>query len=229
MAATDAKAKTPTNVGHQPGTPENPLHTIATVPNLITLCRLILTIVFLVLYPIPELRLPAIVIFIIAASTDWLDGQVARRTHQVSVFGKRFDPVMDRVLIFSGVLALLLAKLIPVWVAVFLVARDVYLGLGGLFLMKTRGITIDVAYIGKAATFVLMAGFAVVLLGIFEVPGLGLIESAALPGWGSEGVSLGMWAIYVGIVLSFSTAVVYTVRGVRALRTHSAQNRRQQG
>lgn len=229
MAATDSNAKTSATVGHQPGTPENPLHAIATIPNLITLCRLVLTIVFLVLYPIPELRLPAIVIFIIAASTDWLDGQVARRTHQVSVFGKRFDPVMDRVLIFSGVLALFLARLIPVWVAVFLVLRDVYLGLGGLFLMKTRGIMIDVAYIGKAATFVLMSGFAVVLLGIFEVPGLGLIESPALPGWGSQGVSLGMWAIYVGVILSFSTAVVYTGRGIRALRARGTQGSRQQG
>ncbi|MBS5478295.1 MAG: CDP-alcohol phosphatidyltransferase family protein, partial [Coriobacteriia bacterium] len=88
MAATQSSVSTSATtvgpVGHQPGTPENPLHTILTVPNVITLCRLFLTIVFLVLYPISELRTPAIVIFIIAASTDWLDGQVARRTLQVS-------------------------------------------------------------------------------------------------------------------------------------------------
>lgn len=224
MAATDSNASTSAQtavgpIGHQPGTPENPLHTIATVPNLITLCRLILTAVFLVMYPVAELRTLAIVTFIVAASTDWLDGQVARRTHQVSVFGKRFDPVMDRVLIFSGLLALFLARLVPVWVAVFLVARDVYLGLGGLYLMKGRNITIDVAYVGKAATFVLMSGFAVLLLGLFEVPGLGLLETPALPGWGSEPASLGIWAIYVGIVLSFITAIVYTIRGARALMT----------
>ncbi|MBS5449740.1 MAG: CDP-alcohol phosphatidyltransferase family protein [Coriobacteriia bacterium] len=225
MAATQSSVSTSATtvgpVGHQPGTPENPLHTILTVPNVITLCRLFLTIVFLVLYPISELRTPAIVIFIIAASTDWLDGQVARRTHQVSVFGKRFDPVMDRVLIFSGVLALFIARLIPVWVAVFLVARDVYLAVGGLILRRARGIFIDVAYVGKAATFVLMSGFAVLLLGLFPVPGLGLVESAALPGWGSQEASLGIWGIYVGVALSFITAIVYTVRGARALMAAS--------
>lgn len=205
---------------HQLGTPENPLHTVKTVPNLITACRLVLTIAFLFMYPHEPLRVFACVIFILAASTDWLDGQVARRTHQVSVFGKRFDPVMDRVLIFSGVLALVLSDLIPLWVVVFLVGRDVYLGVGGFALRCVGRIYIDVVFIGKACTFVLMSGFAVVLLGLFPVPGLGLVESAALPGWGTSSVSLGMWAIYVGCVLSLITALIYTARGVRALRLY---------
>lgn len=205
-----------------PGTPENPLHTIATIPNFITLCRLILTGVFLAMYPHEELRTPAVVIFIIAACTDWFDGQIARHFHQVSVFGKRFDPVMDRVLIFSGVLALVMANLIPIWVVVFLVARDVYLAIGGLILRRVCNVTIDVCYVGKACTFVLMAGFAVVLFGLFQVPGLHWINVAWLPGFGAESVSLGMWAIYVGCVLSFSAAVVYTARGARAMRDHYA-------
>lgn len=203
-----------------PGTPQNPLHTLATVPNLITLCRLILTIAFLFMFPHERLRTVAIVIFIVAASTDWFDGQIARKFRQVSVFGKRFDPVMDRVLIFSGVIALVVGQLVPLWIVVFLVARDVYLALGGLILRTLCGATIDVCYIGKACTFILMAGFAVVLLGLFPVPGLNLIDSAWLPGFGSKSVSLGMWAIYVGCVLSFCAAVVYTVRGARALRSH---------
>lgn len=205
---------------HQPGTPENPLHTIYTVPNLITACRLLLTVAFLIMYPHESLRTFACVIFILAASTDWLDGQVARRTHQVSVFGKRFDPVMDRVLIFSGVLALVISKLIPPWIVIFLICRDLYLGIGGLILKRVAGIFIDVVFIGKVCTFVLMSGFAVVLLGLFPVSGLGIVESPMLPGWGAAPVSLGMWAIYVGTVLSFITAIIYTVRGARALRLY---------
>lgn len=212
----------PSSVHALPGTPENPLHTIATIPNLITLCRLILTGVFLVMYPHEDLRTPAVIIFIVAACTDWFDGQIARRFHQVSVFGKRFDPVMDRVLIFSGVLALVMAQLIPLWIVVFLVARDVYLALGGLVLRKVCNVTIDVCYVGKACTFVLMAGFAVVLFGLFPVPGLRLVNLAWLPGFGDSPVSLGMWAIYAGCLLSFSAAVVYTVRGARAMRDHYA-------
>lgn len=201
-----------------PGTPENPLHTVLTVPNFITLCRLILTGVFLWMYPHENLRFPATVIFVVAACTDWFDGQIARRFHQVSVFGKRFDPVMDRVLIFSGVLALVMARLIPLWVVVFLVLRDVYLAVGGLILRKVCDVTLDVCYVGKACTFVLMAGFAVVLFGLFPVKGLGLVDVPWLPGFGFGEVSFGMWLIYVGCVLSFSAAFVYTVRGVRAMR-----------
>lgn len=200
-----------------PGTPENPLHSVATIPNLITLCRLLLTVAFLFMFPCEELRTAAIVVFIVAASTDWFDGQVARRFHQVSVLGKRFDPVMDRLLIFSGVAALVMGKLIPLWVVVFLIVRDVYLGIGGLILKKRRGIIIDVCYVGKACTFVLMAGFAAVMLGFLPVPGLGVAEISWLPGFGSDSVSLGMWAIYIGCILSLCAAMVYTLRGVRAL------------
>lgn len=209
-----------------PGTPENPLHTIATIPNLITLCRLILTGVFLCMYPHEDLRTPAVAIFIVAACTDWFDGQIARRFRQVSVFGKRFDPVMDRVLIFSGVLALVMAHLIPLWVVAFLVARDAYLAVGGLILRKVCHVTIDVCYVGKACTFVLMAGFATVLCGLFPVRGLNLVNVSWLPGFGNTPASLGIWAIYAGCVLSLSAAVVYTVRGVRAMRNHFAHESR---
>ena len=176
-----------------PGTPENPLHTVLTVPNFITLCRLILTGVFLWMYPHENLRFPATVIFV--------------------------------VLIFSGVLALVMAHLIPLWVVVFLVLRDVYLAVGGLILRKVCDVTLDVCYVGKACTFVLMAGFAVVLFGLFPVKGLGLVDVPWLPGFGFGEVSFGMWLIYVGCVLSFSAAFVYTVRGVRAMR-HYLEHRR---
>ena len=201
-----------------PGTPENPLDTLLTVPNLITLCRLILTAVCLVLFPIEEYRTVAIAIFIVASSTDWFDGQVARRFHQVSYFGKRFDPIMDRVLIFSGLTALAMGRLVPVWVVVYLVLRDIYLGIGGFLLGRFYSASIDVCYVGKACTFVLMAGFAIVMLGLFPVPGLDLFECSWLPGFGASSVSLGMWTIYVGCILSFSAASIYTAQALRIMR-----------
>ena len=200
-----------------PGTSENPLNTIATLPNLITLFRLIFTISFVIMYCTERFRLVGIIFFILAASTDWLDGQVARRTHQVSYFGKRFDPVMDRVLIFSGVLALLITQRLPVWIALFLILRDLYLLIGALVIRTQRNRMIDVVYIGKACTFILMTGFAVLLLNLFPVDGLGLYEASWLPGFGSEGTSFGIWLIYIGTILSFITACVYTVKGIKVL------------
>lgn len=204
--------------GHQPGTPENPLHTLLTPANLITLLRLVLAFLFLFLYPYESTRLASIIILIVAASTDWLDGQIARRTHTVSVFGKRMDPVMDRVLILFALLALLLSGLLPPWIIAFLILRDVYLAIGGAILKILTGNIIDVVYVGKAATFILMTGFAMLLLNFVPVGGLGLIDTPLLPGWGSAPVSLGMWAVYLGLICSFSAACVYTGRGARALR-----------
>ncbi|MBR2834473.1 MAG: CDP-alcohol phosphatidyltransferase family protein [Coriobacteriales bacterium] len=206
------------------GSPENPLHTLKTIPNLITLFRLILTVAFLIMYQFEDLRIASICIYIVAASTDWFDGQIARRFNQVSVFGKRFDPIMDRVLIFSAVLALLFAGLIPVWIVVFIIARDVYLFLGGSYVLKKTHTVIDVVFIGKACTFVLMAGFAVQLLQIFIVPGLNLFEASWLPGFGSEPVSIGIWIIYIGCILSFITACVYTAKGLKLIKESTSQD-----
>lgn len=203
-------------MGALPGTPENPLHTLKTVPNLITLFRLVFTIAFLYLYLCTENTTVAVVLFILAASTDWIDGQVARRFRQVSVFGKRFDPIMDRVLIFSGVLALLLSGRLPLWVVVFLIARDGVLLIGSVFLKLTINKVIDVCYVGKACTFVLMTGFAILLFDLFVVPGLGLWDLAWLPGFGAAPASLGIWLVYIGCLLSLAAACIYIFRGVRA-------------
>lgn len=202
----------------RPGTPANPLHKIATLPNLITALRLLFTMCFLVLYPQQATHTAAVVLFIIAACTDWVDGKLARHLNQVSVFGKRFDPIMDRVLIFSGVIALLITDRIPLWTFVYLVVRDGLLAVGGFILLKRRHRIPDVCYIGKACTFILMAGFSVLLFDLFEVPGLNIFECAFLPGFGAATVSFGIWMVYVGCILSVIAACVYVVRGIRILK-----------
>lgn len=203
------------------GTSLNPSHRLLTIPNIITLLRLVFTVLFLVLYPTEQFHVMAICLFIVAACTDWIDGKLARRLQQVSWIGKRFDPVMDRILIFSGLLALVFTSRVPVWIVVFLVARDVLLFLGGFLTLKKSNRLPDVCYIGKACTFVLMAGFAVLLLDLAPVPGLGLVDSEAFPGLGTSSTSIGTWLVYLGCVLSFVAATIYTVRGVRILRSNA--------
>ncbi len=79
-------------------------------------------------------RTSALVCYVVAASTDFLDGQIARRTQTVSWLGKIMDPVMDRVLLFTGVLGLLIVGDLPMWVPAFVIGRDLGLGAGGLIL-----------------------------------------------------------------------------------------------
>ena len=72
-------------------------------------------------------RVVAIVIYAIAASTDWMDGQIARMTKTVSWLGKVMDPICDRALLFTGVLGLVVRGELPIWVCVLIIGRDIYL------------------------------------------------------------------------------------------------------
>ena len=204
------------------GTSGNPSTQILTVANVITFCRLALTIIFLVLFAGGEHRYEALACYVVAATTDFLDGQIARRTRTVSWLGKIMDPIMDRVLLFTGVLGLLIVGELPVWVPVFVIGRDVYLALGGMVLQRFRRRPIDVAYVGKAATALLMFGFCDLLLGLPEMPGLGLTGAAWLPGLNSTPSAVGILFVYAGVVCSFVTALVYTYRGVQIVRESRA-------
>lgn len=200
------------------GTSGNPSTQVLTLANVITFCRLALTIAFLVLFAGGEHRTLALVCYVVAATTDFLDGQVARRTQTVSWLGKIMDPIMDRVLLFTGVLGLLIVGDLPLWVPVFVIGRDVYLGIGGLILQHFRRRPIDVVYVGKAATALLMFGFCDLLLGVPVIEGLGLVDVSWLPGLNAHDAALGIFFVYAGIVCSIITAFVYTAKGIQVIR-----------
>ena len=205
------------------GTSENPSTQVLTVANVITFCRLGLTIAFLLLFAAGHERTIALVCYVVAATTDFLDGQVARRTQTVSWLGKIMDPIMDRILLFTGVLGLLIVGELPLWVPVFVIGRDVYLAAGSLVLQHYRRRPVDVAYVGKAATALLMFGFCDLLLGLPVVEGLGLVDVAWLPGLNDLSAAVGIFFVYAGVVCSFVTAIVYTVEGVRIVRDSRVQ------
>ncbi len=204
------------------GTPENPSSAIFTVANFITLCRLILTMFFLFLFPKAHARGVALVCYVIAAVTDFLDGQVARRTQTVSWLGKIMDPIMDRVLLFTGVLGLVMADELPFWVALVVIGRDVYLAGGAVYLQQYQRRPVDVVFVGKIATACLMFGFCDMLLGIPVVNGLGIFDKWWLPGLNSQPVALGILFVYVGLFFSILTAVIYTCKGIQIIREKSA-------
>lgn len=224
LADTDAAEAQAQGIADSPvGTSENPSSQVFTVANLITLCRFCLTIAFLALFAGGHHRTAALVCYVVAATTDFLDGQVARRTQTVSWLGKIMDPIMDRVLLFTGVLGLLIVGDLPLWVPVFVIGRDVYLGIGGLVLQHFRRRPIDVVYVGKAATALLMFGFCDLLLGVPVIEGLGLADVSWLPGLNAHAAALGIFFVYAGIVCSIITAFVYTAKGIQVIR-QSRQN-----
>ena len=177
------------------GTSDYPSNKIFTISNFITFTRLILTLVFLYLFVTDNNRIVAIVIYAIAASTDWMDGQIARMTKTVSWLGKVMDPICDRALLFTGVLGLVVRGELPIWVCVLIIGRDIYLGIGTLIVRHYHRRPIDVVFPGKIATALLMTGFSLMLLGIPVVDGWNLLPStsAAFPGLNGSAVPLGIF------------------------------------
>ena len=206
------------------GSSDNPSNRILTVANAFTIMRMLLTCLFLVLFIQGICRPLAIATYAVAACTDWADGQIARRTQTVSWFGKLLDPICDRFLLFTGVLGLVIVGELPVWVAILVIARDCYLAVGGLIVRRFRERPVDVVYIGKIATALLMFGFCDLLLGAPVVSGLGLVGASWLPGLNAEPAAVGIFFVYAGCACSFATACVYTKKGleVRSLATDDA-------
>lgn len=181
---------------------------ILTIPNLISFARLCLVPVFFVLL-LDGRNIAAAIVFAIAAGSDFIDGQIARRTNSVSRLGQLLDPAVDRILMISGVVGLCLVDRVPVWTVVLVIARDLYLLYGGTVLTFKYHTRVPVVFAGKVATTLLFIGFALLLINVPQLAGLGIFEASWLPGFGSSTYGLGIWFVYAGLVISVFTTAHY--------------------
>lgn len=172
---------------------------VLTLPNVLSGLRLLGVPVFLWLILVPEADLWAVLLLIVAGFTDWLDGYLARRWHQISRLGQLLDPIADRLYILATLIGLLLRGIVPWWFVVLLVSRDVVMSVV-LLALKRRGVTgLPVHFLGKAATFCLLYAFPLLLLGDGSGP---LAQVALVFGWAFAvwGTALYWWAgfLYIG-------------------------------
>lgn len=196
---------------------------IFTLANVVSFIRLCMVPAYLVLL-LDGHDVLAAFLFALAASTDFVDGQLARRTHTVSRLGQLLDPAVDRILMIAGVVGLLLVGRLPLWIIVVVVARDALLLAGGAFLLKRKK-RVAVVFMGKVATTLLFIGFAGLLLNLPLIPGLGICDIAWLPGFNGFDVSWGIWFVYGGLALALFTTAIYIRNGIEALGgndTHAA-------
>lgn len=200
------------------GSSHNPSTEIFTLANAVSFGRIILTIIFFFLFINHANRLVCLVMYGIAALTDFLDGQIARRTQTVSWVGKLLDPAVDRFLIFTGVVGLCWVGEVPLWIPLVIVGRDCIVGLGMLLIRKYRPKPLDVLYIGKAATAALMVGFCWLLVGFPVLEGFGWIDVSWLPLLNNTSACLGILVVYVGTILSVITGIGYILEEFQVLR-----------
>ena len=138
---------------------------ILTAPNLITMVRLACIPLFLWLLFGAHRQTAAAILLAVLGATDWVDGHVARRFHQVSTLGKILDPVADRILVGTSVIAIIVYGAVPVWFGVATVAREAVVSIAVLVLASLGAKRIDVLWVGKAGTFALMFSYPAFLLG----------------------------------------------------------------
>jgi cardiolipin synthase len=183
---------------------------IWTVPNLVSFARLAGVPLFLYLFLVAEQEVAGVVVLAVGGTTDWVDGYLARRLGQVSRLGELLDPFADRLYILATLVAFTVAGVVPWAFAAALLARELTVGVG-LLVLRRYGIgPPQVHYVGKTATFLLLAAFPMLLLARVSA-GAAVIASPA--GW-----ALAWW----GLVLYWVAGVLYLsqiVAAVRAART----------
>ncbi|SDY20250.1 CDP-diacylglycerol--glycerol-3-phosphate 3-phosphatidyltransferase [Modestobacter sp. DSM 44400] len=179
---------------------------VLTLPNALSVLRLLGVPVFLWLLLGPHADGWAIVVLAVAGFTDWADGKLARALGQSSRLGALLDPAADRLYIIATLVAFVLRDVVPLWVVGVLVGREVVLGGTLLALHRAGWPPLQVHYLGKAATFLLLYAFPLLLLADGENP----VAAVARP----IANALTVW----GGVLYLLAGVLYVVQAVGLIR-----------
>jgi cardiolipin synthase len=182
---------------------------VLTAANLISMARLLGVPLFLYLFLVvgtPGATAAAVVVLAVGGTSDWIDGYVARRFGQVSRLGELLDPLADRLYILATVLAFTVRGVLPLAFTAALLLRELVL-LVSLAVRRRYGYgPPPVHYLGKAATFILLFSFPVLLLAD--------VSEAAAPVAHPAGWGLAWW----GIVLYWLAAALYVREAVFLVR-----------
>jgi cardiolipin synthase len=183
----------------------SPTGRVLTAPNALSLLRLLGIPLFLYLLLARRADGAAVAVLMVSGFTDYLDGRIARSWGQYSRLGALLDPLVDRLYVVATMVGLTLRHVVPLWVPVGLIARDVLLA-GFLPVLRRRGYgPLPVHFLGKAATFDLLSGFPLVLLGAGRGPAAEIVRPV---GW-----AFVLW----GFALYWWAGVLYVVQARRLI------------
>ena len=140
----------------------------------------------------------AVAVLMAAGLSDWLDGKIARALNQTSRLGQVLDPAADRLYIAATIVALAVREIIPWWLLIVLAVREITVGVALATLRRRAGFgTLQVSFVGKAATLCLLYAFPLLFLGDH-------------PGWGGTLARVLGWAFATwGTVLYWWAAMLY--------------------
>ncbi|WP_137158835.1 CDP-alcohol phosphatidyltransferase family protein [Blastococcus sp. CCUG 61487] len=183
---------------------------IWTIPNALSVLRLLGVPLFLWLLLGPEADGWALVVLMLSGISDWADGKLARWLDQSSRLGALLDPAADRLYIICTLIALAVREIVPLWLVALLVGRELVLGVMLLVLRHYGYPPLQVHYLGKAATFLLLYAFPVLLI----AEGTSRLATVAEPfAW-----ALTIW----GTALYLLAGVLYVVQVLGIVREERA-------
>ena len=189
------------------------LDRVLTAPNIITFVRLACIPLFVWLLFGLHRQTAAAAVLAALGATDWIDGYVARRYHQVSTLGKVLDPTADRILVATAVVAVIVHGAVPLWFGVATLAREVLVSVMVLVLAALGAARIDVLWVGKAGTFALMVSYPLFLVA----------DGSA--SW-QEPIRVVAWVIgLLGLALAWVAAASYVTPARTAFREGRAARR----
>ena len=178
---------------------------IVTIPNILSLFRLLLIPVFFVLLLTGHYGW-ALLLIAVSALTDFVDGYVARHFNQITRLGQLLDPAADRLFILSTLVGLGVVGVLPWWFVGVIVARDVLLLVLGVVLANHRFGPLPVHHLGKMGTFAILFSMPVLLL------------AAAFPDTAFLALPIGWAAGIWGVFLYWWAGVAYALQAARMIR-----------
>jgi CDP-diacylglycerol--glycerol-3-phosphate 3-phosphatidyltransferase len=189
--------------------------------NRLTLGRLVLTILFVISLSTSWTygRTAGLILFLVAGITDYLDGEIARRWHIITNFGKLMDPLVDKVMMASAFICLVPIGAIPAWVATIVVARD-FLITGLRLLASAEGVVLPAERLGKHKTSwqIVTVAYLLALLAVIEV----WPASSETTWWQNAWHYGGDTLLWVTILLTIYSGLGYLWQHRVLLRTEKA-------
>jgi CDP-diacylglycerol--glycerol-3-phosphate 3-phosphatidyltransferase len=188
-------------------------NTIVNVPNVLTTVRFVLSIVVFVLIPLGQ-YVAAMIVFVVAASTDWIDGWWARKYNQVTKLGRIFDPFVDKIII-CGTFIYLAAEQgsgITPWMAVVVVGREMLVTAIRGFIEQQGG-DFSAQMAGKLKMVLQCAAAVASLLALNHLHATA-DGAGTLPVWLSWSLQISVWA---AVILTVYSGLEYVVAAARIL------------
>lgn len=176
-----------------------------TIPNVLTIIRIILIPVFVVLFFKGE-KIAALCVFCAASLTDMLDGYLARKLNQITDFGKLFDPLADKLMVLTAMVCQTFWGPLPLVAVIIVALKELVMVLGGVF-MLSRDVVVYSNYFGKAA----QVGFiASLILSFFHDR---FVEGNVM----LRGMTPDIILLWITVALAVVAMVIYATGAIRTI------------